>query len=193
MTVVASRDDAKLRQQLAKMMDHQFWRWGCDAKHQDGNLLVRYGFKRIPPLNRQSASSSAYDLRPRAGAQVVLRSFAVFYGDNRLGGLLLKRFDYRPYRTPASEFALAPHEDSDLPCLFPATPDDDGWRSLAVDLVEQIVAYEAWVVGLLGIGYVEETLIVRRKRPFVPADETETAWRRLASRLSQGAYEDRHR
>ena len=185
MTAGGARNEAKLLQRFTRMVDQQFWRWGCDVKHEDGNLLVRYGFERVPPPDRQTASSSAYYLKPHAGARIVLRSFAVFYGDDGLGGLLLKRFDCRPYRTPAAELEIVPHHESDLPLLVQSAPNDDDWRTLAVDLVEQIIAYETWVMRIFGTKYVKKTLTARQKRPVASADETEAEWRRLVGQISQ--------
>lgn len=183
MHLIAERYRPQLLQQLARMMDQQFWRWGCDVKHDSGNLLVEYGFQRIPPSNQEMESSSAYVLKPSRSARLVLRSFVVFYGDDRLGGLMLKRFDGHPYRAPASDLDVMPYQESDLPPLAKAAPDDAASSTLLTGLIEQITAYEAWVSTTFGSDYVQKTLNKREKKPAAAAGKVEAKWEAIAQQF----------
>ena len=184
MQMIAEQVHPRQFQKLAGLMDQQFWRWGCDVKHDSGNLLVDYGFERIPSSNPELDSSSAYCLNPSPATRLVLRSFSVFYGDDRVGGLLLKRFDEHLYRTPASKLRAMPYQETDLPPLSKAAPGDTASFKLLVDLIGQIVAYEAWVRTTFGIEYVQKTLEKRQKRPVAFADEAEPIWEAMAQQVS---------
>lgn len=189
MQLISKRSNAKNFQKLARMMDQQFWRWGCDVKHGSGNLLAAYGFKRIPPSNQEPTTSSAYHLNISTESRLVLRSFAVFYGDDGLGGILLKRFDGDPYRTPSPDLESLPYHEPDLPPLRKVAPDDaadDATSSaLLADLIQQIIAYEAWVRTAFGNDYVQETLEKRHKRPVVSAKDTEANWEMIAHQFRE--------
>ena len=188
---IADKTHPKLLQQLVRMLDQQFWRWGCDVKHDSGNLLVEHGFERIPPPNQEQAGSSIYRLQLSASNRVVLRSFAVFYGDDSLGGLLLKRFDGHPYQAPRADLEVLPYQESDLPPLERAAPDDTASWTLLAALIEQIIAYETWVRTVFGTHYVQKTLEKRKKRPVASASETETTWESIAQQLPRRfVYED---
>ena len=183
MHLTAKQNRPRQFQKLARMMDQQFWRWGCDVKHDSGNLLVKYGFERIPPANQELATSSVYRLKPKPSFRLVLLSFVVFYGDDRLGGLLLKRFDANPYRAPAPDLEAMPYHESDLPPLIKSAPDNAKSSTLLADLIEQIIAYETWVRTAVGNDYVQKTLEKRQKRPVASAGEAESKWETMAQQF----------
>jgi hypothetical protein len=57
MSIVISR---RHRLDLAELLHQQCWCWGCDIKRSDGNLLGRYGARRVPPETRRRDCSTAY-------------------------------------------------------------------------------------------------------------------------------------
>jgi hypothetical protein len=57
MSIVISR---RHRLDLAELLHQQCWGWGCDIKRSDGNLLGRYGARRVPPETRRRDCSTAY-------------------------------------------------------------------------------------------------------------------------------------
>lgn len=179
MRTLSHRSLAQTHQEVAKLLDQQFWRWGCDVKHPAGNLLVEYGFERIPPPCRVEGGSSAYRLHIDANRRIILRSFAVFFGDDRFGGILFKRFEGQAFRTPGSDLARVPHTELDLLRMH-RSQDQPETRALTAALFRQIVDYETWVYDRHGLDYVEQTLSSRNKRPAVPADRACEDWMKLA-------------
>lgn len=184
MTALLHANDAKVQQRTMKMLDQQFWRWGCDVKHSAGNLLVQYGFLRIPKSNQSSSKSSVYQLEIGPHARVALSSSTMFYGDNDLGGMLFKRFDCRPYYTPSGLVLDSLWEEEND--LIPTAFGDCSWRELASQLIAIIVEYESWVTCHFGRKYISDSLTSRGKRPFMQAGETPAEWKKIAYQISQG-------
>ena len=183
MSLLAEAKPARFSQKLVRLIDQQFWRWGCDVKHASGNLLVQFGFRRIPPPSSDSSKSSVYLLELDPYTRITLRGSAVFYGNDDLGGLLIRRFDSQPYRTPLAHLEELPHTPDCLPPLERFNNADRHWRELASGLFRWIAQYEARIIGEYGTPYVEQTLKLRDKRPVVAVSASESEWLRLAGEL----------
>lgn len=180
MTLFVEAKPARFHQKVVRLFDQQFWRWGCDVKHTSGNLLVRFGFRRIPPPNPDSSQSSVYLLEIDRCTRVVLRGSAAFFGNDCLGGLLVKRFDSLPYRTPLAHLEELPHTPDCLPPLERFQSADPHWSELASELFRWIAQYEAWIIREYGSQYVERSLELRGKRPVVEVSALESEWLKLA-------------
>lgn len=163
------------------LLDQQMWLWGCDIKHPQGNLLTEYGFRRIPNPDPSSSNSSVYRLELDRHSRVILRGFAVFFGKDFLGGLLFKRFDSQPYRTPATDLADLPFTKFDLPTLGRYGDESQEFCQLASGLFQWIANYDSWVKENFGTGYIEDCLKSRGKQPAVPAIQAESTWLELAA------------
>lgn len=183
MTALVASKPARLSQKAVRLLDMQFWRWGCDVKHPTGNLLVRFGFRRIPSPVPDSSKTSVYVLEDAPSIHIVLRGSAAFYGKDRLGGLLLRRFDSQPYRTPSSHLEELPHTPNDLPPLERYRQADQQCPELTRELFCWIAKYEAWIAREVGIQHVEDSLELWGKRPVVEAAELEGEWLKLADQM----------
>ncbi|HCK70757.1 MAG TPA: hypothetical protein DHW38_04195, partial [Planctomycetaceae bacterium] len=61
------------------------------------------GFRQFEPPESRKDCSSVYSLELPDERVVVLRGFGVFYGDNRLGGIFMPRYEFRPMYTKHSK------------------------------------------------------------------------------------------
>ena len=183
MTLLVEAKPARFNQRLVRLLDQQFWRWGCDVKHTTGNLLVRFGFTRIPPPTADQSLTSVYLQEVDSCTRIVLRGSAAFYGHDCQGGLLVRRFDSQPYRTPSSQLEELPHTPDCLPPLEPFQQADQQGRKLTSELFRWIAQYEAWIIREFGTQYVERSLELRGKRPVVEVSATEIEWLRLADEM----------
>ena len=175
---------AQFSQRVVDLLDQQFWRWGCDVKHRSGNQLIRFGFRRVPPPDPEPPNSSAYSLELDPVTRIVLRGSAAFYGNENLGGLLTRRFDSQPYRTPLAHLEELPHTPDSLPPLQPFQSTDLNWRPLASALFHWIAEYEAWIVREFGTQYIQQSLDQRKKRPAVAAVAAVSEWLKIAGELA---------
>ena len=183
MTVLAASKPARFSQRIVRLLDQQFWRWGCDVKHAGGNLLVRFGFRRIPPPTPGEPKTSVYVLEIDPSIRIVLRGSAAFYGNDQLGGLLIKRFDSQPYRTPQAYLEELPHTPDCLPAVEPFQKTEQQCRKLASELFHWTAQYEAWINSECGVQYVEQSLKLWGKRPAVEASASESRWLELADEV----------
>ena len=177
----------------ADLLSQQVWCWGCDISRPEGNWLVELGFERIPPPADRESESSVYTLKLANGRSVVLRGFGVFYGDAKLGGIFLPRYEFCPRYTSTAELESPPWSDTDLPELnAPNASQQDACVSLLLELIEWIELYEKEIIDRLGIEYRRNTLVTwnNGRRPFIPAAKMVAAWRELSDHLATNCFEE---
>ena len=164
-----------------RLMSQQAWCWGRDIKFPQRNLLMRYGFQRHrDPLGRERATCYRLD---RNDCHVALWGFGMFYGERRLGGLFLDRFDIRPAWAPVESLSLAIHWPSELP-TFSRPRNGPEWcraRCLWQRALRWIARYEIWIRNEVGLAY-RQDCVNTWLRPFVPAGKIIPAWRFLSRR-----------
>ena len=182
-------------QQAAWLLNQQIWCWGRDIEFAEQNLLVQYGFQRIEkPAGSRAAS--IYRLKLSPTKRVVLRGFGIFLGDDRLGGVFLRRFGFAPRLTLDADLVRPAWSTDDLPQLQLALSDLDFIRCqrLLLTLTDWIRTYEVWIIKNVGIAYRQNTL--RDWNPqgetVVPAEEMAVAWRGLGTAIADDSLVDRY-
>ncbi len=170
---------AELKKRAVKLLSQQIWCWGRDILRPDGNWLIEIGFQRTKaPENRESCSS-VYTLELPENRRVVLRGFGVFFGDDRLGGVFLPRFEFGPKYTTHSALECPPWSEADLPKLSaPSDAQRSACTSITLELIDWIRRYELNIVERLGIEYRQSVLLAweNGKRQVMPAEEMPRAW-----------------
>lgn len=173
-------------QQAAGLLNQQIWCWGRDIEYPGGNWLVRHGFQRIEkPAGSGAASLYRLELSPTS--RVILRGFGVFCGDDRWGGVFLRRFGFAPQLTPEPDLSRPLWSVEDLPPLAsPRTDQAPSCQWLLLTLVDWIRQYEVWITEQAGADYRSETLLDWRPRrgSAVAAEEIAVAWRMLGLTVS---------
>jgi len=170
-----------------ELLDHQLWSWGLDVGHDDGNLLVRYGFTRLRTPSRDEGSS-AYCLALPNGRHLTLWGFGVLWSVEGEGGVFLRRHTFAPRLTPLVALTEPLWRLDQLPALHLARGHADGERvARAVgELAHWIATYEEWVVGALGIAWRISGTFKRprrvRRRLTVRPEQYPSAWRGLGER-----------
>lgn len=176
--VVVVNREVPTHLQAAELLNQQIWCWGRDIECADGNLLVQYGFQRIEkPLASRAASFYRLELSPTV--RVAVRGFGLFIGDDRWGGMFLRRYEFRPQFTPASDLARPAWLSDDLPPLVLPRPHELArCQRLLIQLTDWIRAYEVWIGERVGIAYRRETLTTVLSKPKwkVPPEEMALAW-----------------
>lgn len=170
------------------LLSQQVWCWGRDILRPEGNWLLEVGFDRIKPPADRHELASVYSLRLPRGRCVILRGFGAFYGDRRLGGVFLPRYDFQPLYTEQATLENPPWSDADLLDFDAPT---GGQRrccaTLVLGLIDWIRAYEVSIVELLGMEYRRATLVDwgKGKRPAFPAEVMASAWRLLGQAIAE--------
>jgi len=164
--------------QLAQyLLSQQIWCWGQDIESRYGNLLVRYGFQRIP-APPEISSPSCYHLESK-GTRLILRGFGVFYGDDLLGGLYLGRYGFSPQLAECGKLDRPLFTTADLPPLSKLRfGEEERCQALLTNLIDWICSYELWIADEFGIEYRRQS--VSRwgdsKRKIIPAAEMISTW-----------------
>lgn len=129
-----------------KVLHHQLWFFGKDIWHEDGNLLIRYGFKRYG-VPKSKDSTNAYRLKINDLQEIVLFGFGIFWGDKRYGGIFLKRYEFRPKMLRCSSLKLPLWKKEHLPFQFFPISDEDkiSVGKMFKDFSEWLAKYENWV------------------------------------------------
>lgn len=175
------------RQQGIHLFNQQLWCWGRDVCFPDGNLLVRYGFERQErPTGVEG--SSIYRLPTAPGQRIILRGFGAFIGDDRWGGLFLKRFDFSPGIRRNPDLNVQAWQVDDLPefCTPGNSEEVRHACRLFSALIDWICAYERWVRRQARASYRREVVDawagMRKERP-TPSHMMTRSWKRLQSPL----------
>lgn len=174
-----------LRQRCARQLDQQMWCWGRDIQWTTGNLLLNYGFKRIPSPDPRF--HSRYEWAGN-GVHLALWGFGVWFGRSELGSIFLKRFDFRPLYS----------DQQHAPDIWKPESLSDGFRavqpasagtisSLLTALMHTVAAYETWT--LVRMGEPSRLRILEawpdRRRGCTPPAVVPAEWERLAAQISQ--------
>lgn len=170
----------------SELMNQQMWCWGADIRRSEGNLLAQYGFtKHAAPQG--SGSKPCYGMTCPGGPAIGLWGFGMYYGDERLGGVFVKRFDFAPRIIAAADMRFHAWRMGDLPAM--SLPQGAAQCHQAQQLLnlalEWIATYEDWVVRGAGAAYRQETVdawLALHKKIAVDAHSMAETWRRLAKR-----------
>ncbi len=180
--------ERELLEHAVDLLSQQIWCWGRDILRPAGNWLLEIGFTRTEPPADRGRSSSVYTLELPQGRRVLLRGFGVFYGADRLGGVFLPRFEFRPRFTEQTNLYRPPWSQADLPKLSP--PDNSertACQSLTMGLIDWIAEYEATIAERLGAEYRQATIDAwdNDKHAIMPAEEMACAWRSLGESVAE--------
>lgn len=167
-----------LHQEIAWMLDLQFWLFGCDIKHPQGNLLIELGFERTRPPEGLSGSTQ-YQARIADGV-LKLWGFGFWYKTiNDSQGVFLRRheFDPRLYTLSKPIWRI-----EDLPpSQFPATVAQIAytWECLS-RVFDWFANYEEEILQRCGESYRKQCLIQWTKHRVDRSQDLLEWWRRCA-------------
>lgn len=166
------------------LLHHQCWFFGRDIMHPDGNLLTQYGFKRLKAPKK--AGTNRYRIEIDRSVEIDLWGFGLFYGDKRLGGLFIRRYDFSPQRFETGKLGTRIFKSEQLPCnRRPVTGVEiDAVKQLTRRAVEWILVYEAWIEEVCGKEWRRKCLREWSNSEF-PARRIKTNWQKLAREINK--------
>ena len=172
------RRDADPQKFASELLDQQLFCWGKDIEYPGGNLLMNYGLERTP-APAKSTAASLYRIAPSPTSRIVLRGFGLFIGDDRWGGVFIRRGTFRPQLTRFADLSRPAWLAEDLPRLRKLkTADHDNVQRLLVALTCWIRDYEFWIVANLGLTYRRRSLSPWKKlrNHIIPASDIAPSW-----------------
>lgn len=169
----------------ADLFNLQLWCWGCDIRHPGGNLLLSLGLDRLRPP-KGCGAPSIYRTGVHPAGRVCLRGFGVFFGDDRWGGLFIRRYTFAPGLTSGADLEAPPWMSDDLPPMVPPDANDAGARQLLRGLTGWIASYEEAIVTQNAADHRRQTLARwQNNTNALSAELMAPAWRRLETLLAE--------
>lgn len=161
----------------AALLHQQCWCWGCDIRRPEGNLLLRFGFERCRPPQRD-CGSSRYTIHLHGNARLHLWGFGAAWQDGE-GATFVARYEFQP--APLVAGCLAAEIRAREQLLFQPLAQDVRLLSLAhaARFCRFNAAYETWVLQTVGFRYRQEC-IEQWEKFSVGAGEFAEAWACLA-------------
>ncbi len=167
------------------LLHHQCWFFGRDIHHPQGNLLIRRGFERCG-VSEGKTGSNCYRLQNEEPFEVNLWGWGIFFGNASMGGIFIKRFDFRPRLFENGKLAAPVFKSEYLP--FSRLPRKDcevkTARHLTVDFIRWIVRYEEWIEAECGKSWRRKNLRDWDKSAF-PARKIKQNWRELQNKIGE--------
>ena len=195
----------RVRRFLVAAMEQQMWFFGCDAACTNGNLLVRYGFRRDRPEGHRGKSSRYRFLWQPAAAhyrlagpaaepfRVDLHGWCAGIHPERhggAGGFLYVRAGSRLGWYDAPE-PPAPGEYDDDPAAVRAfrllgRDPESGFRRAVSLFLGWVEEYESWVERTCGLDY-RRRCHARAPLPWLPPSEARGWLARYRREITPGA------
>jgi hypothetical protein len=116
------------------------------------------------------------------GSQIGLWGFGLFYGDARLGGLFLKRYEFTPKLTLSSQLPADILKVGEMPASRkPQTQAEVDLAYTLLGIVSGWISdYEGWVQLQTGADYRQQSVRAWHRKAVMPAGEMAAAWQELA-------------
>jgi hypothetical protein len=181
---------ADIQQLGTAFLHQQFWCWGYDIRHAEGNLLRHYGFACQRPPD-QTTGSSLYSLHLPEGKIIALWGFGVWYAQAGVGSLFLQRYSFAPRLATTIE-PPSIWTPTHLPMLsLPSTLEEGRIAQLLLcTLLHWIRSYEEWIQERRGWDYRQQCL-KDWDQTIIPAEDITVTWEQLASQCRDWALHDR--
>lgn len=167
------------------LLHHQCWFFGRDIWHESGNLLIRRGFERCAVSENQTGSN-CYRLRREEPFEINLWGWGIFFGNQSLGGIFIKRFDFRPRFFADGKLNAPVFKCEQLPPNRLPRKDFEikATQHLTVDFIRWIVRYEEWIEATCGKSWRRKNLREWDKSVF-PARRIKQNWRELQNKIGE--------
>jgi hypothetical protein len=175
-----------------RLLQQQFWLWGCDIRRQEGNLLSQLGFEKIKAPPESGLTTSQYNCPLSPTRSIALWGFGMCLGCDIGGSIFVPRSGLRPRYSATPVCTASAWEAAWFDRLpLPASPREvTGCHHLLGEAIDWIVWYEHRVLAIAGEGYRQRS-IDTWPRAVCPADQIAIRWEQLGSGIRQAQPEMR--
>lgn len=168
---------------FGSIIAQQFWCWGRDANRAEGNLLVAYGFRRIPSSRPGAGTSYSLSLPP--DRSIGLRAGMSCYAERGVGLVKVCRGD------PRVGFGWNDAVPEDWWDGADVLTEHVPWSENAARRARYLTAawalwvsgYEQWVIDIAG-GLYRTCCADAWRHPVVAGPALGTAWSEFACRIA---------
>jgi hypothetical protein len=170
-----------LKRQGSALLDQQFWCWGCDIRHEE-NLFLSYGFTQTRAS--KDCGGTYYTICSTCGGVLRLWGGTAVYMDERLGALLIKRYDFEPRLLPVVTMPDIPPDKGMLPA---ATDACARCSELVTAAWRWIADYERWVLDTAGLPHRSRSVSAWKQNAVIltPPEAMAAGWEAMADRLDR--------
>jgi hypothetical protein len=174
------------KRHISKMMAQQFWLFGYDVRHPQGNVLLELGFEKCRPPEGSRFTTSRYVLRQPDGMTVGLWGFGMYISEGDAGGMFVSRNGVDPHVHTFGDLLGAAWNPTDCDLLRPpGSPTElELARTLLVRAIQWICHYEQGITERFGPAYRHDA-IAAWKHACCPAHHLNREWTAAATRLEQ--------
>ncbi len=167
-----------------RLLEQQFWLWGCDIRRPEGNILTQLGFEKIKAPAATGLTTSQYRCPLSMTCSIALWGFGVCLGDAALGSIFVPRAALLPRSCHTVIDTVTAWEPAWFDRLSPpaAMRDVMPCYQLVEQLIEWIAWYEQRVIDIAGQAHRQRS-IETWKRPVPNAAPLEDQWRALGLAL----------
>jgi len=151
---------AEARKPAARLLDQQFWLWGCDIRRVEGNLLTLLGFARLAAPPESGVRISQYRCVLTRSSRMSLWGFGICIDHDALGSLFLPRSGFTPrYARTVLDVTAAWEPGWFERTHGPAAMEDaSSCYRLVMEAVAWIAWYEQRVLELAGARHRQRSL-----------------------------------
>lgn len=173
-----------------RLLEQQFWLWGCDIRRAEGNILAHLGFEKLKAPPATGLTISQYRVPLSITSTLALWGFGVCLSDDLEGSVFVPRAGLRPrFRCAAicTDAAWEPtwFERMPLPC---SNGEVAASYRLTGQLIDWIAWYEGRVLEIAGPAYRQRS-IEAWKRPIANAAPLADQWRDVGVVLQRHSLE----
>ncbi len=182
-TQLFGRASTPASRRAVKLVDQQFWLFGRDVLHDEGNVLIRAGFTKRPAPAGPSGCS-CYE-RDDGSSLLRLWGFGLVYAREERA-IVLSREIFGPCLVRDDWTTSVGWTVEELPRhAAPSADEEDArvCRDMTIELCAVVAEYERWVARTLRAGSREQALAAWKKRCTVGADVA-AEWIALGHSLS---------
>lgn len=167
-----------------RLLEQQFWLWGCDIRRQESNILLHLGFEKIKAPAATGLKTSQYRCPLSTTRAIALWGFGVCLCDSTLGSIFVPRAGLYPrWCQPVLDTATAwePAWFGRIP--LPATGREIvPCYKLVRELIDWIEWYEDRTLEIAGVAYRQRSLDARQ-RPAGDATDLRGQWLELGAAI----------
>ena len=163
------------------------WCWGCDVRHDDGNLLITYGAEKRSSPNPRFHSAYTF----KVGQQSILNlwGWGIWIAHPSQGSLFISRSRFRVTYSATPTLKPQAWQVHDLPPMrgIRSESQSEAAYVLLATALHWISSYERWLWEQVKPTYREQAIASwpqrRRYKGGVPAEEMADRWFELAEQI----------
>lgn len=163
-----------------RLLEQQFWLWGCDIRRPEGNILSQLGFEKVKAPAETGLNTSQYRCPLSITCTIALWGFGVCVSDSSHGSVFVPRAGLRPRYCQSTLDTTSAWEPAWFERILLGETNRDlvPCYHLVGQLIDWIAWYECRVLEIAGQAHRQRS-IETWKRPVVDHAPLAQQWLQL--------------